>query len=82
MLVPMRIPGLYPRRLGAQPQTAGPYPGTPRRVLPGPLGELAARELLAHAELGYFGAPDALVPQLARQVLALAAPSLPAASSP
>jgi hypothetical protein len=53
-----------------------------RRVLPGPLGELAARELLAHAELGYFGAPDALVPQLARQVLALPAPSLPAASSP
>jgi hypothetical protein len=53
-----------------------------RRVLPGPLGELAARELLAYAELGYCGAPDALVPQLARQVLALRAPSLPAASPP
>ena len=26
-----------------------------RRALPGPLGELAARELLAHAELGYRG---------------------------
>jgi len=42
-----------------------------RRALPGPLGELAARELLAHAELGYRGAVDALLPQLARQVLAL-----------
>ena len=48
-----------------------------RRVLPGPLGELAARELRAHADLGYRGAPDALMPQLARQVLALPAPSLP-----
>lgn len=53
-----------------------------RRVLPGPLGELAARELQAHADLGYHGAPDALVPQLARQVLALPAPSLPAATPP
>ncbi len=43
-----------------------------RRVLPGPLGELAARELAAHAELGYRGAADALLPQLARQVLAMA----------
>lgn len=42
-----------------------------RRALPGPLGELAARELLAHAELGYRGAVDALLPQLARQVLAM-----------
>jgi hypothetical protein len=53
-----------------------------RRVLPGALGELAARELRAHADLGYRGAPDALLPQLARQVLALPAPSLPAASPP
>jgi hypothetical protein len=43
------------------------------RVLPGPLGELAARELIAHAELGYRGAVDALVPKLAQQVLALPA---------
>ena len=48
-----------------------------RRALPGPLGELAARELLAHAELGYRGAADALLPQLARQVLAMAVASPP-----
>ena len=42
-----------------------------RRALPGPLGELAARELSAYADLGYRGERDALVPQLARQVLAL-----------
>jgi hypothetical protein len=48
-----------------------------RRALPGPLGELAARELLAHAELGYRGAADALLPQLARQVLAMAVVSPP-----
>jgi hypothetical protein len=53
-----------------------------RRVLPGALGELAARELRAHADLGYHGAPDALMPQLARQVLALPAPALPAPSLP
>jgi hypothetical protein len=53
-----------------------------RRVLPGPLGELAARELRAHADLGYHGAPDALLPQLARQVLALPTPSRPAPSLP
>ena len=44
-----------------------------RRALPGPLGELAARELTAHADLGYRGAGDALLPLLARQVLALPA---------
>ena len=43
--------------------------------MPGPLGELAARELSAYADLGGWGRPDALVPQLARQVLAL--PALP-----
>ena len=48
-----------------------------RRALPGPLGELAARELLAHAELGYRGAADALLPRLARQVLAMAVVSPP-----
>ncbi|MDT7581455.1 MAG: hypothetical protein QOK35_2719 [Pseudonocardiales bacterium] len=53
-----------------------------RRVLPGPLGELAARELRAYADLGYHGVQDALVPQLARQVLALPAPSLPGAPPP
>lgn len=42
-----------------------------RRAVAGPLGELAARELVAYAELGYCGHRDALVPRLARQVLAL-----------
>ena len=42
-----------------------------RRVVPGPLGEIAARELRAYADMGFRGAADALVPQLARQVLAL-----------
>lgn len=48
-----------------------------RRAIPGPLGELAARELLAHAEFGYLGHRDALVPQLVRQVLGLSAASEP-----
>jgi len=48
-----------------------------RRALPGPLGELAARELSAYADLGYLGERDALIPQLVRQVL-----GLPAASAP
>jgi len=52
-----------------------------RRAVPGALGELAARELRAYADLGYRGAPDALVPQLARQVLALPAPSPPAVAA-
>ena len=42
-----------------------------RRTVAGPLGELAARELIAYAEFGYRGTGDALVPQLARQILAL-----------
>ncbi len=42
-----------------------------RRTVAGPLGELAARELTAYAEFGYRGTGDALVPQLARQILAL-----------
>jgi len=42
-----------------------------RRAVPGPLGELAARELTAYAEFGHRGTADALVPLLARQILAL-----------
>jgi hypothetical protein len=42
-----------------------------RRAVAGPLGELAARELIAYAEFGHRGTADALVPQLARQILAL-----------
>jgi hypothetical protein len=48
-----------------------------RRALPGPLGELAARELSAYADLGYRGERDALIPLLVRQVLALPAASAP-----
>ena len=44
-----------------------------RRALPGPIGELAARELTAYANLGYLGGPDALVPELARHILTLPA---------
>jgi hypothetical protein len=40
------------------------------------LGEVAARELSAYADLGFRGDPDGLVTRLARQVLAL--PALPA----
>jgi hypothetical protein len=50
-----------------------------RRAVSGPLGELAARELIAYAELGYRGDGEALVPRLARQVLAL--PRLPSAAA-
>lgn len=50
-----------------------------RRAVAGPLGELAARELIAYAEFGHRGTGDALVPQLARQVLAL--PRLPDTAS-
>jgi hypothetical protein len=53
-----------------------------RRALPGPLGELVARELLAHAELGYRGAVDALLPRLACQVLALPVMTPPVMASP
>jgi hypothetical protein len=42
-----------------------------RRAVAGPLGELAARELTAYAEFGRRGTGDALVPLLARQILAL-----------
>jgi len=41
-----------------------------RRVYPGPLGELVARELSAYAEFGFRFTVDALIPQLATQVLA------------
>jgi hypothetical protein len=48
-----------------------------RRAIPGPLGELAARELTAYAEFGYRGAVDALMPQLVQQVLGLSAAASP-----
>ena len=45
-----------------------------RRVHPGPLGELAARELIAFAQFGYRFGRDDLVAQLARELLAARAP--------
>jgi hypothetical protein len=76
-LQPITLPGTAPRMdlheiagLRAAAEHA-------RRAVPGPLGELAARELMAYAELGYRGNRDALVPQLAQQVLALPAVSPP-----
>lgn len=47
------------------------------RVHPGPVGEVLARELLAYAEFGYRtrdSRDDALIPRLARQVLATPVP--------
>lgn len=41
-----------------------------RRALPGPLGDLVHRELLAHAEFGHRVTSDALIPRLATDVLA------------
>ncbi|MFC5139305.1 hypothetical protein ACFPK1_13775 [Actinomycetospora rhizophila] len=48
-----------------------------RRALPGPLGDLVHRELLAYAEFGYRVTADALIPRLAADVLAR-----PAATDP
>ena len=44
--------------------------GYARRLHPGPLGELAAREILAYAEFGYRFKQDALIPQLIEQIRA------------
>jgi hypothetical protein len=41
-----------------------------RRILPGPLGELAQRELNAYVEFGYGFSNDGLIPRLAAAVLA------------
>jgi hypothetical protein len=41
-----------------------------RWILPGPLGELAQRELGAYAEFGYRFSNDGLIPRLAAAVLA------------
>lgn len=46
-----------------------------RRVLPGPLGELVARELTAYAEFGYRFAADALIPRLVTEILAIRSPA-------
>lgn len=47
-----------------------------RRALPGPVGDLIRRELLAYADFGYRMSGDALIPRLAADVL-----SRPASSS-
>jgi hypothetical protein len=46
-----------------------------RRVFPGPVGAVLARELDAHAELGYRFAADALIAQLATEILRMTATS-------
>lgn len=40
------------------------------RVLPGPIGELVARELRSCAEFGYTLPPDALLARVAAEILA------------
>lgn len=45
-----------------------------RRVIPGPLGELAHRELTAYAEFGYRFTADALITRLVAEILAIRAP--------
>lgn len=40
------------------------------RVLPGPIGELVARELSAHAAFGYRFERDGLLARVARDILA------------
>jgi len=48
-----------------------------RRALPGPLGDLVHRELMAYAEFGHRVSTDALIPRLATDVLALPAVTEP-----
>jgi hypothetical protein len=71
--LPQSIPGTAPRMDHHEIARVRAAAGHARRAIPGPLGELAARELSAYAELGYRGERDALIPRLARQVLALPA---------
>ncbi|GAA4702462.1 hypothetical protein GCM10023215_47160 [Pseudonocardia yuanmonensis] len=40
-----------------------------RRLFPGPIGELAHRELTAYADFGYRFSTDGLIPRLAAVVL-------------
>ena len=56
-----------------RPSRRAPAAAHRPRALPGPLGELAARELSAHAELAYLGAPTRWCRSSAAQVLALPA---------
>ena len=46
-----------------------------RRALPGPVGDLIHRELLAYAEFGYRMWGDALIPRLAADILSRPASS-------
>jgi hypothetical protein len=50
-----------------------------RRIHPGRIGELLARELSAYAEFGYRFDTDALVPRLVDEILATPTPRLPEA---
>ena len=60
--------GSSPRPSAAEPtrNKSGPCPSD----LPGPLGELAYRELIAYAEFGYRFSDDGLISRLAAAVLA------------
>lgn len=48
-----------------------------RRVYPGPIGDLAHRELTAYADFGYRFATDNLIVRLAAEILALRTPTVP-----
>ena len=63
--------------LAAHERSRRAPPPRARAPLPGPLGDLVHRELLAYAEFGYRMTSDALIPRLAADILAR-----PAASSP
>jgi hypothetical protein len=65
------LPGTAPRMDIHEISRVRAAAGHARRALPGPLGELAERELAAYADLGCRGDRDALIPRLVRQVLAL-----------
>ena len=65
------VPGTAPRMDIHEISRVRAAAGHARRALPGPLGELAERELAAYADLGCRGDRDALIPRLVRQVLAL-----------
>lgn len=53
-----------------------------RSLHPGPLGELAFRELTAYAEFGYRFSNDGLIPRLAEAVLAMRNPARSATPAP
>jgi hypothetical protein len=71
VFLPSSLSGTAPRMDIHEISRVRAAAGHARRALPGPLGELAERELAAYADLGCRGDRDALIPRLVRQVLAL-----------